>query len=1296
MQRYDHGAIEAKWQKRWEEEGLGVARDATTPDLTPSFGHPSPHLRRGAGGKSYVLVEFPYPSGDGLHVGHVRSYTALDAVARKRRMEGKNVLFPIGWDAFGLPTENYALKTGVHPRTATDRNIATFRTQLKRLGISFDWSREVDTTDPKYYKWTQWIFLQLLKHGLAYQATIPISWCPKDKIGLANEEVVGGKCERCGTEVERRMQKQWMLKITAYADRLLSDLDTVDYSERIKTQQQNWIGRSEGAEVRFEIESAGNSGVADTMRFVPELVPLVLDGSKYKTYRFFESKKVGTGDLVDFIDSSTKKRFATARITKVEKRNFIDIPLHDKGHEPDVSIEARRERYEEYYKKTVRDNTPVWIYTFMLEKGKFGIETLKRVQGDNTKKSVTVFTTRPDTLFGAAYLVLSPEHSLVEAITSEKQRKAVEKYKKDVAKKSDLERTALEKEKTGVFTGAYAVNPANNEKIPVWIADYVLMSYGTGAIMAVPAHDERDFAFAKKCKLPIVKVIKPPSVMPKNIAETAVSPGGWGHLGGDIESDCWTGDGTMVNLGKFDGMTSEEGRKKIVEWLANEANGSAPTCLVVHGVSGHKKENWFPWIKKELGAKGWNVIVPTMPGAGHPTATSWDNHLRPFDTLLDDRSVLVGHSLGCAAILRHLQSLNKKVDTVIFVAPTNPLQRWNILKRDIPDTDWDAVERMNQEKDFDWGKIRKLSGRFIIIFSDNDPYIPEESMAYYRKYLPDAEFHRVPGKFHFSESGGITELPEILKFIPEVQAFEPKAKPAMHYKLRDWVFSRQHYWGEPIPVVHCEKCKRDAESTRWTLNFYESGWTQLKAGYKTVETRALNPEEKDRYYGDIKAGDIIKCMLKGTDETMYISVTGRKIVKKLNDLLKDTEYLRKMVGQRPMPKTQSDLERVWALTPDYLDRIRKHGLVTWTVEHVIPGVVSVPEKDLPVELPDVEKYQPSGTGKSPLANVENWVNVKCPHCGGPAKRETDTMPNWAGSSWYFLRYCDPRNEKEFASMEKLKHWMPVDLYNGGMEHTTLHLLYSRFWHKFLYDHGHVPTPEPYARRRSHGIVLASDGRKMSKSFGNVVNPDELVKEYGADSVRLYEMFMGPFEDAIPWDEKGIVGVRRFLEKVWDAFDKVQDTTRATKSEILSIIFAIKITKGVEEYKFNTCVSDFMKWSNSWKDQSVITKREYEKFIKILHPFAPHITEELWNKLNPKKLLIAEAWPDLTQKTPMKMDVRIVVQVNGKLRGTLTIPAGTSQNDVEAAAKAEANVAKYLTGKPKKVIFVKDRLINFVV
>jgi len=821
MENYNPKKIEPKWQKRWEKIELYKAKDF---DKKP---------------KQYILIEFPYLSGDGLHVGHVRSYSALDVVARKKRMEGYNVLYPIGWDAFGLPTENYAIKTGIHPIEITKNNIKLFKRQLKSLGLSFDWSREINTSNPKYYKWTQWIFLKLFEKGLAYQAKIPINWCPKCKIGLANEEVVSGKCERCGAEVERREQKQWMLKITAYADRLLGDLEKVDYLEKVKAQQINWIGRSEGVTIKFKLEKSD-----------------------------------------DYIE---------------------------------------------------------------------------------------VFTTRLDTLFGVTALILAPEHEVIQSLESRIQNlEEVKKYIRASKKKSELERTNLEKKKTGIpLKGVYAINPANNEKIPIWIGDYVIASYGGGAVMVVPAHDKRDYEFAKKYGLEIREVVS----------------------GGDISKEAYVDYGVLVNSGQFNGLKSEEAIKKMVDWL----------------------------VKKKLGKK------------------------------------------------------------------------------------------------------------------------------------------------------------------------------AINYKLRDWVFSRQHYWGEPIPIIHCPKC----------------------------------------------------------------------------------------------------------------------------------GTVMVPEKDLPAELPYVKEYKPTETGESPLAVIKNWVNVKCPKCKGPAKRETDTMPNWAGSNWYFLRYCDPHNDEKLAGYKKLKYWMPIDLYNGGMEHTTLHLLYSRFIHKFLYDIKAVPTSEPYAKRRSHGMILAPDGRKMSKSFGNVISPDDVIEGYGADSLRLYEMFMGPFDQAINWNTKGLEGCYRFLKKVWVLFGdekKINPSTdsinslqagsgRTSKELVQKLYYTIKkVSNDLENMKFNTAIAAMMEFVNLWaghgrakqEKNNVLSKKDAEKFLKVLSVFTPHICEELWQKLGHKSSIFKERWPEYDEKLIKKETFEMVIQVNGKVRDKLEIDSNISEEEVKKLALERERIKKWIENKKiKKLIFIKGKLMNIV-
>ncbi len=816
---YDHKKIEAKWQKYWEYKKSFQAKDQQGEASLKKF---------------YALIEFPYPSGEGLHVGHIRSNTAMDIIARKRRAEGYNVLYPIGWDAFGLPTENYAIKTGIQPAVVTKKNTDIFRRQLKALGFSFDWSREINTTDPAYYKWTQWIFLQFFKKGLAYKKKMTINWCPVDLIGLANEEVIDGKCERCGNPVEKREKEQWMLAITKYAERLDKDLDTVDFLERIKTQQRNWIGKSEGAELTFKIKA-----------------------------------------------------------------------------------------------------------------------------GTNSDKQIKVFTTRPDTLFGVTYVVLAPEHPLVkEFLPTIENKEEVEKYIANVKKETDIERTDAGKEKTGVeLKGVKAVNPANNEEVPVWIADYVLADYGTGAVMAVPAHDERDWEFAKKYGLAIKKVIL------HEILQNIPSDyrGRAGNRDVIVISDCFTGDGKMINSGKFDGKNSEA-------------------------------------IKKEI--------------------------------------------------------------------------------------------------------TTSVGGKWVTTF-----------------------------------------------------------------KLRDWIFSRQRYWGEPIPVVHCE----------------------------------------------------------------------------------------------------------------------------------LHGIVPVPEKDLPVKLPKVKNYKPTETGESPLATISKWVNTKCPQCKGPARRETDTMPNWAGSSWYYLRYADPKNKKAFADPKNLKYWTQVDWYNGGMEHTTLHLLYSRFWHKFLFDLGLVPTSEPYQKRTSHGLILAQGGEKMSKSKGNVINPDGIVETVGADSLRLYEMFMGPFDQPIAWDTNNIAGVRRFIERVWKLREKVvQGRTLDLKLQKIIHKAIKKVSDDIEAMRFNTAVSALMITLNELEKFEIIDSEQYGTFIQLLAPFAPHVAEELWASLGNKTAIHTASWPVYDPALAADFEATIMVQINGKVRGSFVAPMNLSKEELEKRARTLPESAKWLEGKEvKKVIVIPNKLVNIV-
>ena len=798
---YNHREVETKWQDIWDKEkAFATSTDYSKP-------------------KYYALVEFPYPSGQGLHVGHPRPYTALDIVARKRRMQGYNVLYPMGWDAFGLPTENYAIKNHIHPKIVTRNNVARFKNQLHSLGYSFDWDREINTTDPKYYKWTQWIFLKLFKAGLAYKTEMPINWCTSCKVGLANEEVVNGVCERCGSEVVRKVKSQWMLKITAYAEKLIKGLDTVDYIERVKVSQKNWIGKSTGAEV--------------------------------------------------------------------------DFVLKDK------------------------------------------------------EDKLTVYTTRPDTLFGVTYMVMSPEHPFIDKYKdSIKNWDDVVAYREMAAKKSDFERTEIAKDKTGVMLdGLTAVNPVNGKEIPVWISDYVLMTYGTGAIMAVPAHDERDWEFAKKFNMPIIEVV---AGSPVDVNEAVFT---------DVAT------GTLVNSEFLNGLSVADAKKKIIEFL-------------------------------------------TEKGIGH--------------------------------------------------------------------------EKTN-------------------------------------------------------------------------------------YKLRDWVFSRQRYWGEPIPIVKCEKC----------------------------------------------------------------------------------------------------------------------------------GYVPLPESELPLELPDVESYMPTDNGESPLAHMTDWVNTTCPCCGGPAKRETDTMPQWAGSSWYFLRYTDPTNENALASPEALKYWMPVDWYNGGMEHTTLHLLYSRFWHRFLYDEGVVPCPEPYQKRTSHGMILGSNGEKMSKSRGNVVNPDDIVREYGADTLRTYEMFIGAFDLSASWSEDGVKGCRRFLERVWKLQDILTDDEGySTDMETKMHQTIKKVSSDFESLKYNTAIAAMMSLINDFYKKNAVTKGEFKTLLTLLNPVAPHITEELWQANGFDGRLYQTTWPEYDEEKTVESTIELAVQINGKMKGTLKVSKDEQKDNILAMAKEM--LGDKLTGTIVKEIYVPGRIVNIVV
>ncbi len=972
MKEYNFKKIEKKWQGEWDKKKLYKAKDG---DKKPKY---------------YCLIEFPYPSGDGLHVGHTKSNTAMDIIARKRRMQGYNVLYPIGWDAFGLPTENYAIKKGVHPSVVTKKNTDNFRRQLKSIGFSFDWEREINTTDPKYYKWTQWIFLQLYKKGLAYKRKMPINWCLSCKVGLANEEVLEGKCERCGSGTEKREKEQWMLAITKYADRLDKDLDTVDYLEKIKIQQRNWIGKSEGTLVDFLVVAEPGSSPSSTP---------VTEG-------------------------------------KGSRRRLPDSALQ-------------------------------------------------------------VFTTRVDTIFGCTYVVVAPEHKLVAELKNKiTNYKEVEKYISDAARKSDLQRTELQKEKTGVeLKGIRAINPFNNEEVPVFAADYVLGHYGTGAVMAVPAHDERDFEFAKKYNLPIVQSIAPYKLDESNPPRDGVKNTVRSVVHVLLEND--NGEVLTLNL-KGEEWGSEKPKNLIIGGIEE---GETPEAAALRE------------IKEETGYVSVDIIK-VYPIEFH------------------------------AEFFAAHKNLNRYVKTTGVFCKLKSQKREPVK---------DEEKKMH---DIVWVKREMLPSSVTI---PDDIFLA-------RSYIENRDIYTEDGCL--VDSGEFTGLKSLEARAKMAKWLEKNklGKKQVQFKLRDWVFSRQHYWGEPIPMVNCPKC----------------------------------------------------------------------------------------------------------------------------------GMVPVPEKSLPVELPNVKKYEPTDTGESPLAAITKWVNTKCPKCKGPAKRETDTMPNWAGSSWYFLRYIDPKNNKALADKRKLKYWTPVDWYNGGMEHTTLHLLYSRFWNKFLYDIKAVPFSEPYKKRTSHGLILGPDGEKMSKSRGNVINPDDMVAAYGADAYRLYQMFMGPFDQAIPWDSKGIEGTSRFLYRVWKMQAKLGGGSTSS-FEILLHKTIKKVSEDIEEMRFNTAISALMILSNEMEKESQLPASSYQLFITLLAPFAPHFAEEVWANLGNRQSVHLAAWPKFNPNKLIEDEVNLVVQINGKFRAAIKMPVGASQQEAEKLAMRDDNVSKWLSGATiKKIIFVPNKLINIVI
>lgn len=1076
MKKYDHKRIEKKWQKEWKAKTKGT-KDSEK------------------GKKNfYLLAEFPYPSGN-LHVGHWYAFALPDIFARFKRAQGLNVLYPIGYDAFGLPAENAAIKRGLNPRKWTYANMAFMEKQFASMGGSFDWSRKVVTCDPTYYKWTQWQFIQFFKKGLAYQKETPANWCPSCKTVLANEQLVAGKCERCGTEVEQRNMLQWNLAITKYADRLVDDLDALDWPDQIKDAQRNWIGRSEGAHIDFKIK--------------------------------------------------------------------------------------------------------------------------------DTNHTIKVFTTRADTLFGATYVVLAPEHPLVATMESIiTNKKDVHTYIAATKRKTDLERQE-NKEKTGVrLEGITAINPATKEEIPVYIADYVLAHYGTGAVMAVPAHDERDFAFAQKYHSPIKHVVIPSIIDDRNP-----------HVEGK----------KVVFRNTVLGIVRDPATKQLLtlKW---------------------KKQPWTTFVIGGI-EEGEDVIAAA------------------------EREI---HEETGYKNLKFIRVIGGPIQSHYFAAhkDQNRVSHTHSVLFELTD---ESTQDTISEKETATHELQWVDESNIVAGSLNHAELP---LILSRMRTSEAAYTGTGILINSGEFNGISNEESKSKIATYVGG-----EMVNTYRLRDWGVSRQRYWGVPIPMVHCATCAGTHKQTHdLSLNFrINRVWDAILSGEKTVETRLLNPEEPERYFGNTKAGDVLKFVNKNTNAAVYARVKKMHIYKTLAEFFEDKETMQKTLSHAGLPKTLKQLEqRYTSLSPSYAEKIKTNGLIAWEFD-LITEAVPVPEKELPVKLPEIKDYLPTGDGKSPLAKATKWVNVKCPKCKGKAQRETDTLDTFVDSSWYYLRYTDPKNTKEFAARKKQDEWMPIDLYSGGSEHTTMHVLYSRFWHKALYDLKLVKQKEPYLRRMNRGLIMGPDGQKMSKSKGNVIDPDEVVARLGADTVRLYLAFIGPYNEpgSYPWNPDSIIGVRRFLERTWALQEKlIEKKSKETDVELHKTI--AKLTDDIQQLKYNTAVAQMMIFLNM-AEKHGITEEQYATFLQVLAPFAPHITEELWHTLGNKKSIHIEKWPKYDSKKLKSSEITIAVQVNSKVRGTITIAPTALEKEAVIAANENESVAKWIEGKEvKKIIYVPGRILNIVV
>ncbi len=1149
MKKYNHKRIEKKWQEKWEKAKLYHTKESNKKE------------------KKYILNMFPYPSGEGIHAGHLRNYVPTDTYSRYLRMKGFNVLHPMGWDAFGLPAEGYALKNKTHPKKVVKKNVERYKKQLSSIGLSYDWKREINTTDPEYYKWTQWIFLQMFKKGLAFESNEPINWCPSCKTGLANEDLENGLCERCDSEVEQKPVRQWVLKITDYAEDLLKDLDLLDkWPDSIKDSQKNWIGKSQGVEIDFPVCIYKEILLASNNPSKKERVQELLN-SEGLDIKVFTPKEKGIKEIevieggVSLLKNAEKKALAyrektnlpilagdTGFYIKGEKNNPIKVKRNVLTEEEQnkLSKEQISKKMVSYYTNIAKKHggeveaywQDVWVLSTpngdiknkknkreviltTKRKGKLnpnfplrGLyrskETGKHIDGGSkediedllpVKKalkklltdSLPVFTTRPDTLYGSTYMVVAPEHQKIQEIWSFVENKQeIKNYINKTKRKTELQRTSEEKNKTGVeIKGINAINPVNGKKIPIWIADYVLSNHGTGAIMAVPAHDERDFDFASKKGLPINYVIYPkridkytPPIKGKKTVERKTV-----HV---IVED------------------PDSGKMLFLKW---------------------KKFNWRTFIVGGV-EEGEDIVKAAKREVEEETGyTDLEfQKMTPFQ------------------VEAHYHAAHKNENRKAYTTAVHFKLKSNRRKK---------ISKVEMEKhDIEWLEFNQETAKSLTC-AEIDIWM---------------EWLKKEGDFAYIGSGVLANS-EDLSGIESEKAKEMirkkvEGKKKITYKLKDWVFSRQRYWGEPIPLIHCEKC----------------------------------------------------------------------------------------------------------------------------------GVVPVPEKDLPIKLPEVKSYEPTGTGESPLANISSWVETECPNCGSSAKRETNTMPQWAGSCWYYLRFIDPSNNKEFVSQKKEKYWMPVDLYVGGVEHATRHLIYSRFWHKFLYEENLVSTKEPFIALRNQGLILGPDGRKMSKRWGNIVSPDDIIKNFGADAARIYIMFMGPFEGEVAWNINGPVGAHRFLEKVWNLSKKVSlNKNNDTKTKTALHKTIKKVNEDIESFSFNTAISSLMILVNLMDEKEEIKKENLENLLILLAPFAPHITEEIWETLGNRTSIHKKNWPKYNPDVLLKENVKIIFQINGKTRGSIELPRDSKEKTVLDEVKKTPVFSKWCNGKEiKKVFFVPNRIINIII